>query len=117
MPEREVRGPDRERDEGVREHAQAADRADGEERAQQRPVQPREREERREVDQEHVLEHVEGEVLLAERVHRRGDRDEQRPEPRGERRQPPARDGMATAAQRRRASGIGGGEHPDRSEL
>ena len=78
VPEVEVGGPDRQRHERVREHAQALDRAEREQRPQDRAVQPGEQRERREVAEDDVLEHVEAEeLLLADRRHGRGEREQE----------------------------------------
>ena len=75
----------------MREHAQPLDRPQREHRPQHLPGQPEHEAERREVAEDHVLRHVhEEEVLLAERVDRRVERqhDERDPRPEAARRQP-----------------------------
>src|SRR6266571_3903646 len=76
----------------MREHTERVDRADREDRPQDRASQPGDDRERGEVAEEHVLDHVEAqELLLTERVDRRDERDEDESEPRPERPHAPAR--------------------------
>ena len=104
VPEDEVRGPDRERDERVREHAQAHDARKREHGAEERPGEPREQAERREVADEQVLRHVEREeLLLADLRDRRGDRDQQQRDPEREEPDPPPGNGLPALRQRPRA--------------
>ena len=79
----------------VREHPQALDRAEREQRPQHRPVQAREQAERGEVADQDVLDHVKAEeLLLADRGDRGGERDEQEHEPEREERDAPAGRGV-----------------------
>ena len=64
VPEREVRGPERERHERVRENAQPHDSGECQDRAEQRAGQAGKQAERREVAEQEVLGHVEREELL-----------------------------------------------------
>ena len=113
VPEVEVDGPDRQRDERVRQHAQAFDDAELEHRPQDRPAQTRDEAERREVADDHVLQHVhEEEVLLAELVDRRVEREYDEGDPAPERDLPPDRDRLAPPGERARAPEIErGGDH------
>ena len=89
MPEVEVGRPHRQRDERVREHTQALDELELQHRTQDRPRQPDHEAQRREVAQDDVLEHVhEEEMLLAEVVDRRVEREDDEPDSRPEARLP-----------------------------
>ena len=71
VPDADVDCPERQRDERMREPAQRVDRADREDRPQDRSGQPGDDRERGEVTEKHVLGHVKAqELLLAERVDR-----------------------------------------------
>ena len=83
VPEVEIDRPDRKRDERMREHAERLDPLDREDGPQDRPGQPGDKAQRREVADDHVLEHVhEEEVLLAQRVDRRVERQHDKRDPR-----------------------------------
>ena len=100
MPDVEVDRPDRQRDERMGEHAQPLD-ARGSASTGRRigPGQPGDEAERREVAEDHVLQHVdEEEVLLAERVDRRVEREHDERDPGPEARLPPDRRPAGRAA-------------------
>ena len=59
VPQDEVRGPDREGDQGIREHAQPHDAGKREHRSEERSGQAGEEAERCEIANEEVLRHVE----------------------------------------------------------
>ena len=86
------------------EDAQLLDHAEREHRPQDLSRQARHEAERREIAEQHVLRHVhEEEVLLAERVDRRVERQDDEPDPRPEAELPPTGHGPAVACQRLRA--------------
>ncbi len=81
VPDIEVHGPDRERDQGMREKAQPLDRAQCQHRPQHLTRQPEHEEERCKVADQHVLRHVqEEEVLFAELVDRRVESEHDQPD-------------------------------------
>jgi hypothetical protein len=92
--------PHRHRDERVGEHPQPADARQGEDRAQHRAGQPDRDQERRDVPDQHVLDHVDRQPLVGLRGDRGqvgGDADR---DARGDQREPPAGHGPALARQR-----------------
>ena len=92
VPEVEVHRPDRQRDERVGEEPEAVDRLQREHGPQHGPCQAGDEAERREVAEQHVLAHVdEEEVLLAELVDRRVERDHDERDPEPEEELPPSR--------------------------
>ena len=92
VPDVEVDRPERQRDERVGQDAQPLDRLQREHGPQHRPREPRDEAERREVAEEDVLAHVdEEEVLLAELVDRRVERDHDERDPEPEHELPPTR--------------------------
>ena len=118
VPEREVRRPDRERDEGVREHAQAHDSRKREHGAEQRPGQPGEQAQRREVAEQEVLRHVEREeLLLGDGCERRGDRDDEEHDPEREEADPPPRYRLPAPGERSRPHAVRDRDQHDRGEL
>ena len=118
MPEREVRRPDRERDERVREHAEPHDAREREQRAEQRPGQPGEQAERREVAEQEVLDHVEREeLLLADLGDRRGDGDDEEQDPEREERDAPSGHGLTAPGERPCAHRVRDRDQRDRREL
>ena len=72
---------------------------EGERGAHDRPGQACEERERREISQEDVLQHVEAEELLAERVHRAHERDEEDRDPGRKECDPPTRHSSPPGAQ------------------
>ena len=71
MPDVEVERPERQRDQRMAEDAQPADVGQRQHGPQDRPGQPRHDQQRRQVADDDVLDHVhEQELLLAERVDR-----------------------------------------------
>ena len=91
MPEVEIDRPQRQRDQRMGEHTQPFDHAQRKDRPQDLSRHPDDEAERREIAEQHVLHHVhEEEVLLAERVDRRVERehDERDPVQKLVRRQP-----------------------------
>ena len=112
VPEIEIRRPDRQRHDRVREHAQALDGPEREQRPQHRPREPGEQAERCEVADHDVLEHVEAEeLLLADRSDRGGEREQEQHDPQPEEEDP-------VAGHRRPAATQGASPHRvrDRSE-
>ena len=89
MPDVEVHRPERQSDQRIGEETQAVEK--GERRPQDRPGQAGKERERREISEQDVLEHVEAEELLAERMHRAHERDQENRDPGCEERDPPAR--------------------------
>ena len=117
MPEVEVRDPDRQRDERVDEHAQRSHRREREQRPEERAGQPQQEQERRQVSEQQVLDHVEREALLAERGDRRDERDEQRQQAEREENDPPPGHGRAAAGERSRAQRVRAADGGDAGEL
>ena len=118
VPEDEDRRPERERERRVREDAQPLDRAQREQRPQQRPGQPCEQAERREVADDDVLEHVEEEeLLLGEGGDRRGERQDEQNEAEGEHRDPRAGHGRPAPPQRQGPHPVGDRDEGHRGEL
>jgi len=114
VPGVEADRPHGQRDERVRQDAQRVD--DAEDRAQHRPRQPRDEAEGREVAEDHVLEHVrEEELLLAEGVERRGEREDDEGDPEPEEAAAPAGHGRTAASERAGAARVeDAGEHGGR---
>ena len=107
VPEVEVDRPDRERHERVGEEAEPVDRLQREHGPEHGPRQPGDEAERRQVAEDHVLAHVdEEEVLLAELVDRRVERDHDERDPEPEEELPTLRDRQAAARERARAAQI-----------
>ena len=101
VPDREIGRPHRQRDQRMREHAQAVDDPQAQERLQHRPRHAYDETERGEVAEQDVLDHVhEQEFLLAEVVDRRDEGDQDEPDSRPEQEPPPARHGRPAAAER-----------------
>ena len=76
VPDVEVERPERQRDERMGQDAQPLDHLEAKHRAKDLAGQPEHEAERREVAEDHVLRHVEEEeMLLAERVDRRVERE------------------------------------------
>ena len=76
VPDVEIDRPERECDERVGEHPQSLDRPERQQRPQDGAGRAGEQAERREIADQHVLEHVEAEeLLLADRGDRRRERD------------------------------------------
>ena len=116
MPHVEVDRPDRERDEGVREDPERMDET--EDRPEDRPVQTGEHRERRQVAEQDVLEHVEAEeLLLAEDVDRRDEREEDEGEAEPEHPGAPALDGRAAPPQSPHPPRVEQGDDEGRHEL
>ena len=94
VPETEVDRPERQRDERVGERAEGAQRADREQRPQQPAVEAEHDEQRPEVAEQDVLEHVHREQpLLADRVDRRDERGQHDEDAGGEAERSAERDG------------------------
>ena len=118
VPEDEVRGPDREGDERVREDAEPHHSGQGENRSQHRPCEPGEQAERGEVSEQQVLRHVEREELLLADLRDGGrDGDDQERDPEGEQRDAPARHRLPAARHRASPQRVGDGDERDRREL
>ena len=101
VPEVEVDRPERERDEGMRQEAERAHRAQREERPEDRSGEPRDDAERCEVAEQQVLHHVERErLLLAERRDRRDERDDEEADAEREEEVAPLGDRRALARKR-----------------
>ena len=91
VPEVEIDRPERECDERVGEHPQTLDRPERQQRPQDRACRAGEQAERREIADQHVLEHVEAEeLLLADRGDRRREREQQERDSDREDEHPPA---------------------------
>ena len=102
VPEEEVERPERQRDEGMRQEAERAHRAQREERPEDRAGEARDDAERGEIAEQQVLHHVEREgLLLAERRDRRDERDDEEGDAEREEEVAPLRDRRPLA---RRAS-------------
>ena len=100
VPEIEIRRPDRQRHERVREHPQTLDGPEREQRPQHRPRKPGEQAERCEVADQDVLEHVEAEeLLLADRSDGGGEREQKQRDPQPEEKDPVAGHGRPAAMQ------------------
>jgi hypothetical protein len=118
VPEIQIGRPERQRDQGVREHPQPFDRPECEQRPEERPREPGEQAERREVADQDVLQHVEAEeLLLADRRDRRGEGEHEEQDPGGEQEHAPHRQRRAAAPQRSRPQRIGRRRDSDRREL
>src|ERR671934_1623232 len=104
VPHIEVDRPERQRHQRVSEEAETVQPR--ERRPQDRSRQSGEERERREIAEQHVLQHVEREHPLAECVHRRNERYEQREDPEREQEDPPARHGRPALAQRQDAARV-----------
>ena len=118
VPEHEVRRPDRERDERVREDAQAHHAGQREDRAEHRAGEPGEQAQRREIAEQQVLRHVEREeLLLSDDRDRRRECDHEEREAEGEERDPPARHRLVAAGKRPCPHGVGDADEDDRREL
>jgi hypothetical protein len=118
MPEDEVRSPERQRDERVREHPQPHDAREAQEGPEQRPGQPGEQAEGREVAEKEVLRHVEGEQpLLADPRDRRSDRDDEERDAEREERDAPPRNRLAAASESARPDAVRERDQGDRGEL
>ena len=118
VPEREVRRPDRERDERVREHAQPHDAREREHGAENRPGQPGEQTQGRKVAEQEVLRHVEREeLLLGDRRQRRGDRNDEEHDPEREEADPPTRYRLPALGERPRPHAVRERDQHDRGEL
>ena len=105
VPEIEVHGPQRPRDHGMREHAERVNPVVGEQRTEQRPRQPGDDRQRRELAEQHVLRHVhEEELLLTPRIERREERERDQAETHAERPAAPGGDGRPTTGERPRAA-------------
>ena len=75
MPDVEVDRPARDRDHRVREYAQPSDRLDPQQRREQWSREPEDDQQRREIADQQVLDHVGHEQLVGELVDRRAERD------------------------------------------
>jgi hypothetical protein len=118
VPDVEVDRPERQRDEWVGQDSQPRDRADREHRPEDRAREADDERERREIADDHVLEHVrEEELLLPESIERRHERQEQEHERRCEGRLPPPRHGRAAARERSSPFEVHEGAERDRREL
>ena len=104
VPDVEVDRPERQRDQRMREEPQPVQ--EGEHGPQDRPCQPREKRERREVAEQHVLQHVKAEELLTERVHGADECYDQQRDARAEHDDSPSGNVRATPAQRPHATGV-----------
>ena len=118
MPEHEVRRPDRERDERVREDAQAHHARQREDRAEHRPGEPGEKAQRREIAEQQVLRHVEREeLLLCDDRDRRRECDHEERQTEGEERDPPSRHRLVAAGKCPCPHAVGDADEDDRCEL
>ena len=118
VPEIEIRRPDRQRHDRIREHAQTLDGPEREQRPQHRPREPGEQEERCEVADQDVLEHVEAEeLLLADRGDGRGEREQEQRDPEREKEDSIAGHGRPAAAQRARPHRVRNRGEEDGREL
>src|SRR5207245_11355988 len=86
-------------------------------RREDRAANGRQQRQRREISEQDVLEHVEAEELLAERMDRRDERDEEQSDPRREEADAPARHGGAASAEGAHPTGIERREQQGRDDL
>ena len=111
VPDVEIDCPQRQRDERVRQDAEPLDGTQREHRPQDRAGEPGDEAERREIAEDHVLQHVhEEEVLLAERVDRRVERRARRARSRSRSTTCRQRHRLAPRGERARAAQV---EHRD----
>jgi hypothetical protein len=115
VPDIEVHSPDRQRDDRIREEAQRVH--ERERRPQDRSREPGEERERRKVAEQHVLQHVEAEELLADRVNGRDKRDEQECDAGRKEPDPPAGDRRSARSQRGHATRVEHRDEDDRDDL
>jgi hypothetical protein len=111
VPDVEDPRPEDERDHRVGQGADPAQPADREHRLQDRAGQPQDEQQRGDVDDQQVLDHVAGDQLLGELLEGRGDRDEQHDDPGREAGQTPGRHRSALRSQVRGADRVGDPDH------
>ena len=115
MPHVQVHRPQRQRDQRIGEEAQVVE--ESERRPQDRPGQAREKCKWREISQQDVLQHVKAEELLAERVHRADERDQEDRDSGREEGDPPDGNRYPPGAPCPHAAGIEDCQHSGRHDL